>query len=106
MCEFLRGSGSTDVIGLNKDFISNLEVRWWSLMSVCRDQVSFLCVGYVGSELLVQVVEVDCKVLGPGRGNVVFGVDGDARMITLVGVERSQIRRSAWSVVISEFCQW
>ena len=94
-----------DVIGLNKDFISNLEVRWWSLTSVCGDQVSFLRVGYVGSELLVQVVEVNRKVLGPGRGNVAFGVDGDARMITLVGIERSQTHRSIWSVVISELRQ-
>ena len=75
-------------------------------MSVFGDQVSLLHVGYVGSELLVQVVEVDCKVLGPGRGNVAFGVDGDARMVTLVGIEWSQACRSVWSVVISELCQW
>ena len=53
----------------------------------------------------MQVIEIDRKVLGPGRGNVAFGVDGDARMITLVGVERSQTRRSTQSVVISEFRQ-
>ena len=76
-----------DVIGLNEDFISNLEVQQWSLTFVCGDQVSFLCIGYVRSELLVQVVEVDHKVLGSGRGDVSFGVDSDARMITLVGVE-------------------
>ena len=70
-----------DVIGLNKDFISNLKIQWWSLTLVCRDRVSFLHVRYVGLELLVQVVEVNRKVLGPGRGNVAFGVDGDARMI-------------------------
>ena len=83
-----------DVIRLNKDFISDLEVRWRSLTSVCRDQVSSLHIRYVGSELLVQVVEVNHKVSGPGRGNVVFGVDGDARMVTLVGVEQSQARHS------------
>ena len=42
------------------------------------------------SELLVQVIEVDRKVSGPGRGNVVFRVDSDARMIgvgfLLVGI--------------------
>ena len=48
-----------DVIGLNKDFISDLEVQWQSLASVCGDQVSFLRIRDVGSELLVQVVEVD-----------------------------------------------
>ena len=40
-------------------------------------------------ELLVQVVKVDCKVSSPGRGNASFGVDGDARVITLVGIEWS-----------------
>ena len=95
-----------DVIRLNKDFISDLEVQQWSLTSVCRDQVSFLRIGYVGLELLVQVIEVDHKVSGPGRGNVTFGVDGDARMVTLVGVERSQACRSVRSVVISELRQW
>ena len=94
-----------DVIRLNKDFISNLEVWWGNLMFVCRDQVSFLCVRYVGSELLVQVIEIDRKVLGPGRGNVVFGVDGDARMVTFVGVEWSQACCSIWSIVVSELCQ-
>ena len=94
-----------DVIGLNKDFISNLEVWWWSPTSVCGDRVSFLHVRYMGSELLVQVVEVDHKFLGPGRGNVAFGVDGDARMVTLVGVEWSQACHSVQGIVISELRQ-
>ena len=94
-----------DVIRLNKDFMSDLEVQWRGLTSVCRDQVSFLHIGYVGSELLVQVVEIDHKVLGPGRGNVAFRVDGDARVRTLVGVERSQACHSVWSIVISELRQ-
>ena len=54
----------------------------------------------------MQVVEVDCKVLGPGRGNVTFGVDGDARMVTLVGIEWSQACHSVLSIVISELHQW
>ena len=74
-------------------------------MSVCGDRVSFLHVGSVGSELLVQVVEVDRKVSGPGRGDVAFRVDGDARMVTLVDVERSQTHCSIWSIVISELRQ-
>ena len=41
------------------------------------------------SELLVQVIEVDCKVLSPGRGDVMLRVDGDAGVITLVGIEQS-----------------
>ena len=94
-----------DVIGLNKDFISDLEVWWWSPSFVCGDRVSFLCVGYMGSELLVQVVKVDCKVSGPGRGNVTFGVDGDARMVTLVGIEWSQACHSIQSIIVSELCQ-
>ena len=38
------------------------------------------------SELLVQVVEVDCKVSGP---DVSFRMDSDAGVVTLVGVEQS-----------------
>ena len=94
-----------DVIRLNKDFISDLEVQWQSPTSVCRDRVSFLRIGYVGSELLVQVIKVDRKVSGPSRGNVAFGVDGDARMVTLVGIEQSQAHHSVWSIVISELHQ-
>ena len=75
-------------------------------MFVCRDRVSFLCVGYVGSGLLVQVVEVDHKVLGPGRGDVTFGVDGDARMVTLVGVEWGQACCGIQSIAVSELHQW
>ena len=95
-----------DVIGLNKDFISNLEVQWRSPMSVCGDRVSFLRVRYVGSELLVQVIEVEHKVSGPSRGDVMFRVDGDARMVTLVGIEWSQACHSTQSIVISELHQW
>ena len=58
-------------------------------MFVNGGQVSFLHVGYVRSELLVQVVEVDCKVLSPDRGDASFGMDGDAGVVTLVGVEQS-----------------
>ena len=74
-------------------------------MSVCGDRVSFLCIRYVGLELLVQVVEIDCKVSGPGRGNVAFGMDGDARMVTLVGVAWSQAHHSIQSVVIGKIHQ-
>ena len=56
-------------------------------------------------ELLVQVVEVNHKVSGPGRGDVTFGVDGDARMITLVGIEWSQAHHSVWSIFISKLHQ-
>ena len=56
--------------------------------------------------MLVQVVEVNRKVSGPSRGNVMFGVDGDARMVTLVGIEQSQAHHSIWSIVISELHQW
>ena len=59
----------------------------------------------MGSELLVQVVKVDRKVSGPGRGDVAFRVDGDARMVTLVVVEWSQAHCSVQSVIVSELCQ-
>ena len=57
-------------------------------------------------KLLVQVVEVDRKVLGPGRGDVTFGVDGAARMITIGGIEQSQTHCSIQSIVISKLHQW
>ena len=88
------------------DLTKNLSLILKSSGGVCRDRVSFLHVGYVGSELLVQVIEVNCKVSGPGRGDVVFGVDGDARMVTLVGIEWSQAHRNIQSVVICKLCQW
>ena len=39
--------------------------------------------------LLMQVIEVNCKVLGPSQDDVSLGVDSDARMLTLVGIEQS-----------------
>ena len=56
-------------------------------------------------ELLVQVIKVNCKVSGPGRGNVPFGVDSNARMVTLVGVAWSQAHHSIQSVVIGKIHQ-
>ena len=102
---FLEGWVVQMLLDLTKT-LSPIEVQQWSPMFVCGDRVSFLCIGYVGLELLVQVVKVNHKVSGPDGGDITFGVDGDARMITLVGVEQSQAHCSIQSIVISELCQW
>ena len=52
----------------------------------------------------MQVIEVDCKVLGPGRGDVMLGVDNDAGVIALFCIEQSQTCHSIQSIVVSELC--
>ena len=36
----------------------------------------------------MEFIKVDHKILGPGGGNVLFGMDSDAGVIILIGVEQ------------------
>ena len=79
-------SGS-EVFGFDENLVADFEVWCRRSAFVGRDLVSFLSIGDRPSELLVKFVEVHYKVMGAGRDKVAFGVDGEVRIIALVGEE-------------------
>ena len=53
-------------------------------------------------KLLVQLVKVSDENLGACRCEVMFRVDGDVQMITLVGEEGCNSSGSTWGIVVCE----
>lgn len=75
-------------------------------MFVGLSGVSDLSIGDGLSELRVEFVQVDGKFASTSGGEVVFGVDGDVRMIALVGEERRDTGGRVRSVVVGELREW
>ena len=74
-------------------------------MSIRLDAVPGLGFGDVGSEMLVEFVEVHCEVACPSGSEVTFGVYRESGMVALVGEERGYAGGSVRSVVVSELCE-
>ena len=62
--EFLGGSHGMDVLGFNEDLIRYLEVRRRITMSISRNGVSVLHLGDGRSEMLVEIIKVNSKLMG------------------------------------------
>ena len=62
--EFLGGPCGTDMLGFNKDLIRDLEVRRWIMTSIGGNGVSALSLGDGRSEMLVEIIKVNSKLMG------------------------------------------
>ena len=62
--EFLGGSCGTDVLGFNEDLIRDLEVQRQVTTSISGNGVSALHLGDSHSEMLVEVIKVNSKLMG------------------------------------------
>jgi len=83
--EFLGRPGHTKELGLNVDLATDLEFQSGSLSGIGGCLVLVLSFSNVKPKLLVQLIEVSDENLGACQCNVMFRVDGDVQMITLVG---------------------
>ena len=73
-CKLLGGSGCTEILHFNVDSGSDLELRCWSPMGVRRTLVASLRIGDLGTEFLVEFVQVHSKFLGMNRSHFAFQV--------------------------------
>src|SRR5437899_13014729 len=71
--ELLRGSCRAEVLGLDIDLISDLEVRSWKMRGICRTLVTLLRSGHLGAEESVEFQGLD------GIGTRAFGGDTGVR---------------------------
>ena len=62
--EFLGGPHGTDVLEFNKDPIRDLEVWRHVTMSIGGNGVSALCLRDGHSEMLVEVIKINSKLMG------------------------------------------
>src|SRR5882724_1070394 len=85
--DFLGRLSHTKELGLNIDSTANLDFWSWDLSGIGGDLVSVLGFGNVQLKLLVKLVEVSDENLSMCQCEVIFGVNSDVWVITLVGKE-------------------
>jgi hypothetical protein len=77
-----------DVLSINEDVLSNLEVWSWGSPAVHRALVLVLSFSYSFFELLMYLIEISNEFSCSCRGKVMLWVNGDVGMVALVGIER------------------
>ena len=85
--------------------ISDLEVWCGGSFRVCRALVALLGSCNLLPEFSVELVEVNGKFAGSGRGKVSLRVYGDVQVIALVGVEGRDASSGTWGIVVCKLHQ-
>src|ERR1700730_11372260 len=99
------GSGHAEILRLNIDSGSDLELRCRSPAGIRRTLIATLRVGDLDTEFLVELVQVHSEFSGTDRSHFVFRVHRYIRMITLVRKEWGNPCSGARSIVVGEFRQ-
>src|SRR3984893_11639214 len=99
------GSGRTEILRFNIDSGSDLELRCRSPAGIRWTLIATLRIGDLGTEFLVELIQVHSEFLGTNRSYFAFRVHRYIRMITLVRKEWGNPRSGARSIVVGEFCQ-
>src|ERR1700730_4855749 len=85
--KLLGGSGCMEILRFNVDLGSDLELWCWSLMGVRWTLIALLRIGDLGTELLVEFVQVHSEFSGTNQSHFAFWVHRYIWMITLVRKE-------------------
>ena len=102
LCEFLGGLCRTEELSLDVCLATDFEFWGQKPSGISRNLVLMLSFSYVLLKLLVQLVEVGDKVMCACGSEGVFRVNGEVRMITLVGQEGCNASSGTQSIVVSE----
>src|SRR6266481_8843420 len=100
--KFLRGSGCTKELSLDKCFTTNREFRCSGSSGICSDLVATLCVSYMCFEFLVKLIKICDEVTGVRRRKVALGMNSNVRVVAFVGVEGSDSGCSTRRIVVGE----
>src|ERR1700731_2650695 len=104
-CKLSGGSGHTEILRFNVDSGSNLELWCWSPTGVRRTLIATLRIGDLGTEFLVELVQVHSEFSGTDRSYFAFRVHRYIQMITLVRKEWGNPCSGTRSIVVGEFRQ-
>src|ERR1700730_13027799 len=83
--QFLCRTSGFDVLRVKHNLVTYLEVRGRRSSLVRIVLISLLGLCYFGLEHLMKLVEVHSKIPSASGRNVTFRMNGDVRMITLIG---------------------
>ena len=92
-----------EILHLNVDLDSNLELQCQSPMGVCQTLIASLHIGDLGTEFLVEFIQVHSEFSGMNRSHFAFWVHRYIWMITLVCKEWGNPHSGAWSIVVGKF---
>ena len=104
--KFLRRSGRTEELCLDKGLTTNWEFGSLSSSGISRNLVATLTVSYMLPELLVKLIKVSDKVTCASGREVTLGMNSNVRVVALVGKEGRNTGRSTGHVVVSELGKW
>src|ERR1700726_2494410 len=99
------GSGHMEILRFNIDSGSDLELQCRSPTGVCQTLIATLCISDLGTEFLVEFIQVHSEFSGMNRSHFAFWVHRYIRMITLVHKEWGNLRSGARSIVVGKFHQ-
>src|SRR3984893_14778365 len=99
------GSGHVEILRLNIDSGSNLELQCQGPTGIRRTLIATLRISDLGTEFLVELVQVHSEFSGTDRSYFAFRVHRYIQMITLVREEWGNPRSGARSIVVGEFRQ-
>src|SRR6202045_4915129 len=99
------GSGHAEILRLNIDSGSDLELRCQGPAGIHQTLIATLRIGDLGTEFLVELVQVHSEFSGTDRSYFAFQVHRYVRMITLVRKEWGNPRSGTRSIVVGEFHQ-
>src|ERR1700731_925346 len=97
------GSGHAEILHLNIDSGSDLELWCWSPTGICRTLIATLRIGDLGTEFLVELVQVHSEFSGMDQSYFTFQVHRYIRMITLVRKEWGNPCSGTRSIVVGKF---
>ena len=101
--ELLGGSGCTEILCLKVDSGSDLELQCRSPTGVRRTLIASLRISDLGTEFLVEFIQVHSEFSGMNRSHFAFWVHRYVRMITLVCKEWGNPHSGARSIVVGKF---
>ena len=100
LCEFPRGPSGMEVLSFDESLVTDFEVWCQSSSSIHRSLVLQLRSSHLLTEELVEGVKINGVFLSSFGGKVLFWVDGDVRVVALVGEEGRDASGCVQSIVV------
>ena len=97
------GSGHMEILRFNIDSGSDLELQCRSPTGVCQTLIATLCISDLGTEFLVEFIQVHSEFSGMNQSHFTFRVHQYVWMISLVRKEWGNPHSGARSIVVSKF---
>src|SRR6266481_1035105 len=97
--KFLGGSRCAKELRLEECLGANFEFQCQVPSGISRNLIATLSFGNILFEFLMKLVEVSDKVTCMCGSEIVLGMNGNVRMIALVGKERHDSSGCTWRIV-------